>query len=657
MNSIFTWTPATAYLTYNAWLGQLFFYLIDEYAGVKGLITVRFCVYSLIFLLGWSYAIKRGIARNPLTWVIILVSLALVVPSFTVKPSLLSLSIMTITVWLYFYIRSTGDPARYLVYIFPLILMIWVNVHGGFIISSPFFILVGIGEFLNRKFSPRLSMPPVLQRHFFLALLMCGVAIFITPYGYKLPLDIIKLVLVQDVSFIGRIAEYNPTFVVNTPPHYLLDYLILAMFIFIFLIWQQLKNRKIDWVVILVFITYCSLFTQMARLTSFLGPVFLFVGLDLLAYKEASWAWPNSRVKKFLLTVVCIIIFTLFGWRVISNNSCIRVQDKFSRMFDVSSYVVSVEAEYIANNLQGERVGNLYNDGGYLIYKLWPEKLVMIDPRYFPFEKWIKDYFEQFINAKDIAKFIKKYPADFWLIRYQEQLVYQWFFNSAEWELLFQGPQAGIFVQKSVGIVETIISPNITKLHNIKGITNAVQSNLDMNKLDIVHLLHKTALKNLNQNCSNNKYFTNEIGRTLDAYEAFSAGNYKQAVGQLSKRRAYFRTSKKAVSAYMHIAEQAFESESYYEARNLIKKAFALLPVKFMTDIYNMAVTDWHYRHYNKETSHIVDDDLLWQNLVQMIIDNERFISKDNPNILNTANAMLEGSYDGNAHLLPRYKE
>ena len=500
-------------------------------------------------------------------------------------------------------------------------------------------------------------MPSNLQRHFYFALMLCGVALFITPYGYELPLDLIKLVLVQDSSFTGYISEYRSTSIVNTPPHYMLDYLIIAMLIFVFLIWQQLKNRKKDWVVILVFITYCALFTQMARLTSFLGPVFLFIGLDLLAQKDASWAWPNTRARKFLLTIACIFIFTLFSSRIYSYNKCINVQEKIYRMFDVSSYIVSVEAEYIANNLQGRKVGNLYNDGGYLIYKLWPEKLVMIDSRYFPFEEWIKDYFGQFESTKNIENFIRKYPADFWLIRHQERLVFQWFFNSKEWELLYLGPQAGIFVPRSDVNVETEISPDITKLHNIRGITNAVQSNLDMNKLDIVRLLYKSALNNLNQNCDNNKYFTNEIGRTLKAYEEFNAGNYRQAVGQLSKRRAYFKTSKKAVSAYMHLAEQAFELERYDESRNMIKNAFTFVPVKSMVDVYNMAVIDWHYRHYEKDASHLVDDEILWQELVQIIIDNEQFIPKDNSNILNTANAMLEGRYDGNARLLSRHKE
>lgn len=657
-HSIFSWTPATPYHTYNAWLGQVFFYLIDQIAGVKGLIAVRLGIFSLIFMLGWSFAVKRAISKHPLTWVIILVSLALVYPSGVIKPELLSLGFMTITVWLYFQIRSIGESARYLVYIFPLILVIWVNTHGGFFLSAPFFAMVAMGELLNRKFSPQLSMPPGLQLHFFIALLLCVIAIFITPYGYEMPFDIVKLVIQnQEEYFLGRISAYRPTYLLNAPPYYLLDYLIIAMLIFISLVWQQIKNGKTDWVVILVFITYCTLFIQMARITYFLGPVFLFIGLDLLAHKENSWAWPNSLTNKSILTAVCISIFALLGWRTISSNSCFRIQDQISQMLDIRSKTISVEAEYIAQNLSGDKIGNLYNDGGYLIYKLWPDKLVMIDPRYFPFENWIKDYFEQFADAKNIAKFIKKYPADYWLIRYEKPKVFQWFFKSAEWELLFLGPKAGIFAPKSTDKIETVISPDITEMHDIWEITNVLISSLKMNNFKLAHTAHEAALNNLNQNCPKHKTFTNEIARTINGYEAFNNGNFKQAAELLSQKSIHFRVYARAVSAYMILAEQEFKSGNYYIARNLIAKAFALLPTKLITDIYNMAVADWHYRHYEKETSHNTNDGLRWQKLIQVIIENKQLIPKDNTVILETAKAMQEGSYDGKGKLLPRHTE
>lgn len=656
-HSIFTWTPAIPYHTYNAWLGQIFFYQVDNIAGVYGLIAVRFGIYFLLFILGWSYAVKRGIARHPLTWGILLVSLALVVPSYIIKPGLLTLGFMTIIVWLYFLIRSTGESARYLVYLFPLILVLWANVHGGFFLSAPFFLLIAIGELLNKKYNRQLSMTPRLQKHFFIALILSVLAIFITPYGYEMPFDIIKLVLDRGDYSMGRISEYRPTFTLNAPPFYILDYLNIAMLIFVFLIWQLLKNGKSDWVVILVFIAYSVLFIQITRTTYFLGPVFLFVSLDLLAEKKSSWAWPNTLTSKSILTVVSISIFTLIGWRAISNNDCVKIQDKISQMFDISSRSISVEAEYIAKNLPGNNIGNLYEDGGYLIYRLWPEKRVLIDSRSFPFKNWIKEYFEQFSDARDIPAFIKKYPADFWLITYKNHKIFQWFFKSPNWELSYLGPNAGIFEPGSSDKIKTVISSHITEMTDILGIAFALTTSLNINNFNFARTLHNAAMRNLNQDCPKHKAFTDRAARSIDGYEAFNAGNYKLAAELLGENGTYLKTSAKAVQAYMKLAEQSFNSGNFYKARNLIEKAFNLLPVKLMEDIYNMAVTDWHYRHSDQNKSHIISDELHWQKLVQIILDNKQLVPKNNAIILETAKAMSEGNYDGNGSLIPRRSE
>ncbi|MFV1976324.1 MAG: hypothetical protein ACC651_11300 [Candidatus Scalindua sp.] len=656
-HSIFSWTPAAAYSTYNAWLGEIFFYFVDKLFGVGGLLAVRFAIFFLLFFLGWSYAVKRDIARHPLTWAIILLSLALVFPSYAIKPGLLTLGFMTIVVWLYFWIRSTGESARFLVYIFPLILLVWVNTHGGFFLVAPFFLLIAIGEVLNRKFSPRYSMTPLLQKHLLFALILCVGVVFVTPFGYEMPFDIIKLILKPDNYFIGRIAEYRPTYALNSAPYYFLDYLILAMLIFIFLIFQQLKNGKADWVVILIFIAYSGLFVQMSRTTYFLGPVFLFVGLDLLANKDSSWAWSNSVISKFILTIASVGIFSLIGWRSISNNQCVRLQDMFSQMLDIRSYSISVEAEYIAENIAGKRIGNFYDDGGYLIYRLWPDKKVMIDPRSFPYDDWIKQYFEEIGDGKNIPGFISEHPADFWLVRYEDHIIFDWFYKSSDWGLSFLGPNAGIFEPESSKLLEPAISSEVEEMFNFWGIINALNTSLKINNLKFSRKLQKAVSNNLHPTCPRNKNFLDEVDRSIKGFEAFNAGDYKLATELLGKEASNLHISVKAVQSYFNLAVLAFNAKEYYKARDLIAKTFPLIKVKVMEDIYNMAVTDWHYRRSNTGKIYIVDDELRWEELVQLIIENKRLVPKNQSVILKTAIAMKEGRYIGGAKLIPRRTE
>ncbi|MCP3908058.1 MAG: hypothetical protein GY712_08575, partial [Oceanicoccus sp.] len=297
----FSWTPATSYHVYNSWLTDIILYRVNEWLGTGGLIALRFLVYFGIVMLAWRHAARLGIAGNPLSWLIILISLTVIWVANEIKPELFSLGFMSIVVWLYYHMRTQGNQAWRLPYLYPFLLVLWINMHGAFFIASLFFACVVAGELLNARFSPDQAMPKKLRKHFLIALGLCIPALLLNPFTYELPLEIMGTLLKNEVAGYSRISAYLPTFIFNFPPHYMLDYLIAAMVLFVFLLWQKLKLRQTDWVVILSFVAYCILFIQMGRTTAYLAPVFLFAALDLLAEKERSWAWPVSLSGQILL--------------------------------------------------------------------------------------------------------------------------------------------------------------------------------------------------------------------------------------------------------------------------------------------------------------------------------------------------------------------
>ena len=142
-HAIFTWTPASSHITYNAWLTEILLYLVYAKTGVIGLLTLRYLVYGGFFTLATYFAVQRGIAANPLSWLIIILGSVLAFNAMLVQPELFSLAFMYVVVWLYFFIRSVGIPARALCYLFPVIMVVWVNSHGAFVLSALFFISVG----------------------------------------------------------------------------------------------------------------------------------------------------------------------------------------------------------------------------------------------------------------------------------------------------------------------------------------------------------------------------------------------------------------------------------------------------------------------------------------------------------------------------------
>ncbi len=647
-HSIFTWTPAIPHHPYNSWIADIILYIIYNSAGAVGLISLRYGSYFLILYLAWRYALERGIADNPIAWVVTLVALSLIWPAHLIKPELFTVVFFTVVVWLYFHMRYRGDHGWWMPYMFPLILVIWINTHGAFFISALFFAAAGIGEIMNHRFCPEQSMPPKLRKHFFIALTLCFPAILISPFGYELPLSIIRDVLTNE-GINNYIVSYKPTSEFNGSPLYMLDYMTIAMSLFVLLLWQKLKNRQTDWVVILVFLGYSAIFTQIARVAFFLGPVFLFSSLDLLATRNKSWAWSSSKVMKTLLIILCLSVTTLIGWRTFKDNSC-KLScpiTSFQQTFSISTAFPIAEAEYIKQNLHGTKIGNMYRDGGYLLYQLWPKKLVMIDPRYFPFKAWIDEYVA-FTKGANIEQFIHNKTADFWLINYNDPSTFQWFYQSKEWKLVLLGITGAIFVPYDGLDEKPKISPEIATSIRFGNINPAFVIAIQMNDLTFAKYLFNAAQNKLTCTCNAQITLLKEMNDLISGFQDYNNGNYENAARILGGKTWNPIAQNKAMSALIILAEHSWRQGDIASARNWYLEAFKIKSQKTITDIYNFILLDWRYYHSYGMKSKDTNDDINWHKFTGIIIGQEDKLHPSQHYMVETARAMESGRYNGN---------
>lgn len=657
-HSLLSWTPAAiSDFVYNSWLSEIILYWIDLYLGTGGLIALRYFVFLGIVALAWHFSIKRGIAAHPLTWAIILLSLSFMWGAALIKPELFTLGFMPIVVWLYYYMRFKGDSGWYLPYLYPVVFLIWANMHGAFFVSSLFFISAVIGEFLNAKFSPDQAMPSKLRKHFLFALGLSVPVILINPYGYKLPIEIMLTVLFSDgVVAQNNIIGYQPTFLLNAPPLFLLDYLIASMLLFVFLVWQKLKARQTDWVAILAYIIYCILFVQMGRVTFYLGPVFLFTGLDLLAYKEKSWAWPSTKWSKYLLVLFSLALITLITGRAVYVQRCslLRPVSLITSMFDPSSDTLSESANYVEKNLPGKKIGNEYDTGGYLMYRFWPEKKTMIDTRTFPFSAWIDDYF-QFEAGNNVEEFMQTNKADFWIISYERPILLNWFATSKDWDLVFIGPNGSVFVPTTTAKSKPVISDKIDTLDNLPAITKVLSLTFLMNDPRLARRIYNAAVKTLCLNCGIAKDYVKELDNAVTGMELYATGNYRAAANKWKIPGNFIQSKGSVTKALMRLVEENWDAGDIVSARSTYLEILNLFPQSSMLDAYNFALLDWHYRHSDNQDLVELSDDLHWEVVINTILDNKTKLPQEQSFIINIAQEMKEGTYNGSAQLSPRY--
>ncbi|MCU7839007.1 MAG: hypothetical protein KZQ92_21520 [Candidatus Thiodiazotropha sp. (ex Lucinoma borealis)] len=652
-HSIFTWSAATSYHPYNSWLADIVLYLIHEVTGIGGLLLLRYAVFFSILLLALHFAVKKGLVNNPFTWVIILVGLTLCWPSFIIKPELFTLGLMTLVIWLYYNLRASGDSGWWLTYLFPIIIIIWVNVHGAFFLSALFFASTIFGELLNYKFNRNQAMTGRLRRHYLFAMLLCVPAMLVNPYGLDLPLGIAMATVTHSSQDYANIGAYQPTFVFNAKPYYMLDYLISAMFVFVVLLWQKMKLRQTDWVVILSFVAFCALFIQIIRTTYFLAPVFIFASLDMLRARERSILWPKKTTAKYAIAIFSGIIIGIISWRVIlsEKNVIIDPQRHFKSMKIVRHKFPKVEADYIASNQKGKRVGNLYDDGGYLIHRLWPEKKVMIDPRYFPFRAWIDDYFKFDLDGVDIPGFVSSMDADFWLINYKKIKPLDWFSNSKQWALAFFGPVGAVFVPYNEFNGTTTYSAEVTQLYSVEQLSYVFSAVVILRNIPLAKELRRIAEKNIDDELEYKKQFIKEMDIFVLGTEALVNNDLKSAANLFAKGDYFTFGLELSAKIYRYLASVAWQDGDYSGARQWSVAAYDIQPHKSIPDIYNLALTDWHVRNAENADSAISDEKIDWEEYVDILIELREQVAEEQQFVVDTAIAMKNRTYRGGAKL------
>jgi hypothetical protein len=458
-HSIFSWTPSNTPIIYCTWLSDIFFYLYYQLAGLPGLYALRYiCVYGLLGL-GFIFARKVKIILQPVTWFICFMALLMSYAGINAKPEIFSFVLMSLFAWNWWSIRLLESNAWKRCYFFPLIMLVWVNSHGGFIFGMVFMATITVGELLNTRLCPNKALSSVVRKHLLISSFLTVLTMLLNPYGYTY---LIQLIL--DCIPSGENMEGVRQFSAYQSPFDGYDQLGLVMLFKICLcclLYLYLRNlRKIEWSELLTNVTFIFLYTFFLRTTFFWAPIFLFSSLSLLAQSPLIPSkcprWVSTQVTPILL--LCLTIF-LSGF--ILHKAFYTPEMGCWMGFGVAESNPVTEAEYIKKNYPTAKIGNTYNQGAYLMWELWPENTVFIDSRYFPYKSWLNEYFSMFHGTtfKDnpalFSAYINKQACDLWCIGHNLTGVSEWFFRDPQWKLAYYGKNASVFIRNDMPLPPT----------------------------------------------------------------------------------------------------------------------------------------------------------------------------------------------------------
>jgi len=451
-HSIFSWTPADPNWRYGIWLGSSAFYIAYKLFSVYGLYIIQWLIFTAIFLLYLKFIKVIGDSVDVYHILsLMLVFIALNLTAIYIKPELFTTLFFTLAVFIYFYTKFTN---KNLFLIYPPLLFIWVNTHGGYLTGLVFLSIALVGEAFNYFFLKKNQLSGRLLKHLAIAVTASYVAVIFNPYGIDYHIGIIKSFITKEYMSVATqvyawIDMWRYLFPKDEFAFRFFNtawaLVIMVASFFALSIYLYVKKKFFD----ITLYPLCAIFfyqgMKNARITIFLPLIWMFSIVYILKKADAL----NIK-RKF--APVALVLFILMAVYVI-QISAINLEDRSWFGSNLVKYAPVKEVEFVKKYKLPGPIFNDYLIGGYLIWAMYPDYKVFIDPRYGPHWKEVgPDYFELLknMNAENLKKFTAKYPFKIALLHMRERNLIFLFLSLPDWRLLYFDKTAVVIIHKSV---------------------------------------------------------------------------------------------------------------------------------------------------------------------------------------------------------------
>ncbi|HXV42621.1 MAG TPA: hypothetical protein VEC96_06130 [Anaerolineae bacterium] len=445
----FSYTKAGQPWIDHGWLAQIFWYGLFALGGWFGLSLGLALLVTVTFWLVWqitpgnlylrAFVMVLGAITSAVIWV--------------ARPQMVSFLLAGLVLFL---LEKYKREGRRWIYAFPVIMLLWVNIHGGYAIA---FMLLGVyivGETFNRLTGH--DEDPVLSWQQIRTLLILGLLAFalvvVNPHGWQMWLYPFRTV------GIGALRDFiqewrSPDF------HLSLTWAFLAM-ILLSLAALGRSPRRADWtdLAMLGLWTFWGLFA--ARNIGLYG---LLTIPALARYADAAWGQylPGERkgnlrelvgTERVPRVPTSSLSLTRLNWILLSLvvvAALVKIGVALNPQEAIKAEQDSLPAkavQFIQENKPTGPLFNSYNWGGYLIFKLWPDYPVYIDGRTDLYDDaFIRRYLDVVAGGEGWQQTLDEDGINLVLIESGSTLA-RFLKGDSAWSILYQDEMATVFARR-----------------------------------------------------------------------------------------------------------------------------------------------------------------------------------------------------------------
>ncbi len=439
-HDIFSYMPVKPLWVDHEWGSGVVFYFLRHYFGDAGLLLLKASSFFGVLALIWqaNKLVSPKAFHNRFLFYFISAWGLFPAYLYTVRCHVFTYFFFTLWVLVLEKMRR-GESG--LLWIFPLTMIFWVNLHGGFVAGLGLMGIYAVGEVLNKKNPMRILT----------ALGFTLPVTLLNPYGVEYWKYIIEAVTMprpyitewQSLDFSGSL-------------HLLLGFKLLLLFTV--LGWgyhwvQKDKGQKWDWVAIgLLIITFCLgvrhirhtvFFVITASIFSF-GLFELFFAAcfgEYLAKFQSLFSKKKLALLSFTRSAfLFLFLFIGFIYGCFYTSLSLKIDDTWLPV----KAVEHMKKSGIKGNLLVS-----FNWGSYAMYELYPQCLVSMDGRYeetYTNETYLEIY-NFFYHKEGWREVLENYPHDIILIHVKSK-TYKELMKMEDWEKTYQDEMAAIFVSR-----------------------------------------------------------------------------------------------------------------------------------------------------------------------------------------------------------------
>ena len=422
----------------HSWLSQLPMYLLWHAFGYAGLNLLTATLVTAAF---WFVYLQCEGSAYLKAFTFILAAAASAV-FWSARPQLATFLLVSLFAYVLAEFRWRG---RNRLWLLPLLMLLWVNLHGGFAIGFILMLATLAGQVLDRLFGP--ARPGVLAWRsvgwLALAIVACGLVVPLNPYGFVLytyPLRTVSIGVLQNF-----IQEWQ------SPNFHILGAQVFIWLLLTTLAAVGLSRQRLlltDLAVLSIFVYLALLAGRNIALVSLVAPPILTrhaaAWLDDLPLEHPRLAAlldrnPSARTRP-LLNWSLLSLALLAALLKAADASLPATNEKA-----LAAYLPLQAAAFVAQAQPPGPMFNSYNWGGYLTWRLYPAYPVFVDGRTDLYDDpLLTEYLDVAQGRADYASVLGRYAVNLVFVE-QSSLLADRLGADPAWRLLYHDDLAVVY--------------------------------------------------------------------------------------------------------------------------------------------------------------------------------------------------------------------